>query len=277
MKKISILSFLAAALFMVSCQDVETPDLGVDEQWLQFGEGSYDVPENAPNPLVVKVYYAADNNPDGVSIDYTVTSSDPDRYEMSPMTGTVTIPAGEFSADILIDPVDNFTADGDAEIVLELASDSGIPVGIAGEGMFNQSTTITIIDDDCPVDIASFVGTWSVEEQFTAGVNAPNGLSDFFDESYQVEIAQVPGDETGTKLVITNSTGFDPYFVNGTVITLRTCTETISFDDGNPRLALFATLNVTATSYDAETLAITASGPLATFGAYQFLLTKISE
>lgn len=277
MKKLSIFSFLAAALLFVSCQDVETPDLGVDEQWLQFGESSYEVPENAANPLVVKIFYAADNNPNGVTVNYTVTSSNPDRYEIVSQTGSVEIPAGEFSADILIDPVDNFSADGDAEITLELESDSGIPLGIAGEGIYNQTALITIIDDDCPVDIESFVGTYAVDEQFTAGSNAPNGLSDFFGESYQVELALVEGDETGTKLRITNSSGFDPYFVNGTVITLRTCTKTVSFDGGNPRVALFETLSITSTSYDENTKAITASGPLGGYGAYQFLLTKIES
>ncbi len=278
MKKTSIFSFLAAALFLVSCQDVETPDLGVDEQWLQFGEGSYEVAENAPQPLVVTIYYAAENNPNGVSVDYTVTSSNPDRYELASQTGTVEIPAGEFSADILIDPVDNFTSDGDAEVLLELSSDSDIPVGIAGEGMFNQSTTVTIIDDDCPVDIESFVGTYAVTEEFTSGTNAGLTLAGAFGETYQIEVSLAPGDETGTQLLLSNSEGANQYFEPGTVITLKTCSKTFSFNNGNPDIAAgFGTLSVTGTSYDEEAKAITASGPLGNYGPYQFLLTKVES
>ncbi len=277
MKKISILYFFSALLIFTSCEDPVTPDLGVDEQWLQFGQDEYTIAENSPDPLVVTVFYAADTNPNDITVDYTVTSGNPDRYELTPTTGTVTIPAGEFSADIIIDPVDNFTADGDGEIVLELASHPDYPIGLVGGETSGRMSTVTIIDDDCPVDIESFVGTYSVAEQFTSGVNAPFGLTDFFGESYQVDVSLAPGDATGTQLVLNNSAGFDPYFVNGTVITLRTCTATFTFNSGNPSLALFATLNVTATSFDENTLQITASGPLGGFGPYQFLLTKIES
>ena len=277
MKKISILYFFSALLLFTSCEDPVKPNLGLEEQWLQFGQDEYTIAENSPEPLVVTVFYAADTNPNDITVEYTVTSENSDRYDLTPTTGTVTIPAGEFSADILIDPVDNFTADGDGELVLELSSHPDFPIGLVGGETSGRVATVTIIDDDCPVDIESFVGTYSVAEQFTAGVNAPNGLSDFFGESYQVEVSLLPGDETGTQLVLTNSAGFDPYVVNGTVITLRTCTETFTFNSGNPTLALFATLNVTSTSFDEETKQITASGSLGTYGAYQFLFTKISE
>lgn len=275
MKKIKIFSFLLSAMLMlVSCQEEEKPNLGRDTQWLQFGEETYSVAENSPEPLVVTVYYGAENNPDGVTVNYTVSSESPDRFELL-QEGSVQIPAGEFSADILVEPINNFETDGDAEIVLELSSDSEVPVGIAGEGVYNASTLITVIDDDCPIDIESFVGTYSVSEQFTSGTNSGLKLSSAFGERYQVELALLPGDVTGTKMVITNSSGFNTYFANGTVITFNTCTQTITFDGGNPAIANFARLAYTSSSYDENTLQVTASGPLGNYGPYQFLLTKI--
>lgn len=163
MKKISIFSFLAAALFIVSCQDVETPDLGVDEQWLQFGEETYTVTENSASPIIVEVFYAADSNPDGVTVNYSVVSDNPDAYEISPSGGTIQIPAGEFKAEIVITPIDNAETDGNKNITITIDNED-IPVGLVGEGLFNEETTVTITDDDCELDLESFEGTYLANE-----------------------------------------------------------------------------------------------------------------
>ena len=163
MKKISIFSFLAATLFLVSCEDVETPDLGVDEQWLQFGEETYTVTENSASPVVVEVFYAGDTNPNGVTVDYTVESENPDAYEMSPSGGTIEIPAGEFKAEIVITPIDNAETDGNKNITFTINNDD-IPVGLVGEGLFYDQTTVTITDDDCELDLESFEGTYLANE-----------------------------------------------------------------------------------------------------------------
>ena len=137
------------------------------------------------------------------------------------------------------------------------------------------SKTITIIDDDCPVDINAFVGTFSVAEVFTSGTNEGLTLAGAFGESYQVEITLDPTDVTGTKLVLNNSAGFNEYFSPGTILTLNACPGTITFDAGNPTLALFAAMTVEDSSFDEGAVTIQADGPLGGFGPYQFILTKI--
>ena len=189
MKRISklILPFLALGL-ITSCQEEEKPNLGLDEQWLQFGEQTYTVTENSASPLVVKVFYGADTNPDGVTVNYTVVSDNPDAYEITPSGGTIEIPAGEFSADIVINPVNNAETDGNKEIVITLDNED-IPVGLAGEGLFNADTTVTITDDDCELDLSSFAGTYLANE------------FGYCDGCYEVSITY---DEANDVLVLSN-------------------------------------------------------------------------
>lgn len=188
MKKISILSFFSALLFMVSCEEVQTPDLGVNEQWLQFGQETYTVTENSTTPLIVKVAYAADTNPNGVTVNYTVTSENPDAYEISPSGGTIEIPAGEFIAEIVITPINNSETDGNKDIILTIDNED-VPVGLVGEGLSHDTTTVLITDDDCELDMTSFVGTYLANE------------FGYCDGCYEVSITY---DETNDVLVLSN-------------------------------------------------------------------------
>ena len=163
MKKISIISSLLALLVLAGCGKEETPDLGVDSQWIQFGEANYSVTENSTQPIVVQVLYAADTNPNGVTVNYTVNSSNPDAYTISPSTGSVTIPAGEFIGEIVINPINNSDTDGNKEITISL-DNTDIPVGLAGEGMMLNNTKVLITDDDCELDIRSFEGSYFANE-----------------------------------------------------------------------------------------------------------------
>lgn len=258
-----------------SCEEdlivYDTPNgyVQVNAETGSIGEGSADA-------FVTSVLLGAASNPNGVTVNFTVASTDPSRYIVSPSSGTIEIPAGEFSADITIQPVDNLLVDGDLDIVLTLTTDNVLPIGIGGEGINAAAQTITLVDDDCPVDINAFVGTFSVAEKFTGGANAPSGLKDFFEEAYQLEISLAPNDPTGTKIVINNSPGFDVYIPNGTVMTFQACPGTVVFDAGFPTVALFRQFVYTASEYsDGATPTIKCSGPLATFGPYEFILTKI--
>lgn len=128
---------------------------------------------------------------------------------------------------------------------------------------------------------SSLEGTYSVNEQFIAGANAPFGLSDFFGESYQVELALLPGDETGRKMIVNNSAGYDTYFIPDTEVTFE-LDGRVTFDDGYstegyPVVALFNIHEIenSSYSYDGTTFTLSCDGPLATFGDYRFILTKI--
>lgn len=271
-KYISLIVLALVAL--TSCEEdllvYDTPD-----GFIQLSAESGTITEDTTTPIVTQVLLGTGSNESGVSVSFTVTSADPTRYTVSPSTGTIDIPAGEFSADIEITPVDNIAADGDLEVVIELSSNNPLPIGIGGEANFNTARTITIVDNDCPVDINAFVGTFTVFENFTDGVNAPFGLVDFFGESYQVEMALQPGDASGTKVVVTNSAGFNTYLPEGTVFQFLACSGTILIEGGDPVVAEFATLVVDGSSYDESIGELQVTGALGPqFGPYQFTFTR---
>ena len=159
MKKISILTFFSALLFLTGCEEVETPDLGIKTQWIQFGNSSYAVPENSAEALIIPIQYAADSNPNGVTVNYSLSSESPDAFEISPSTGTIDIPAGEFEAFLKITPLDNALTDGNKIISISIDNED-IPVGINGEGKLNDKTLITITDNDCELNYSEFAGNY---------------------------------------------------------------------------------------------------------------------
>ncbi len=271
-KRLLIVAF--GSILFVGCEDAPLQIFETPEGFIQMVSSTGSVNENSATEFVSTVVFGGPTTTSDITVNYTVTSSDPSRYTVNPSSGSVTIPAGEFTADIAIQPIDNFDVDGDVQVTIALSADSSKPIGIGGEGLVSASKVVTIIDNDCPIDIASFVGTYSVFENFTAGVNSPSGLNNFFNESYQMEMALDPADISGTKVVLTNSAGFDTYINDGTIMSFDTCNGRVSFDAGFPTVALFRTFEYTASSYNENTFVIQCTGPLSTFGEYQFTLTK---
>ena len=271
---LKILTFSVIVLFGISCEDLgDDRQYDVGDGFVQLNTATGIITEDATDPLITTVQLGSGENSSGVTVDFTVTSPDPSRYTIEPASGTLEIPAGEFTADIALSIVPNIIVDGNIDVTIELTGAS-VPIGLVGEGNFGVSRVITIVDDDCPIDIDAFVGTFDVSENFTAGVNSPLGLSDFFGEVYQVELSLAPNDPSGTKVVINNSPGFNVYIPDGTVMSFLTCDGEVNFDAGFPTVALFATFAYTASSYDEENGVIQCTGPLANFGDYQFTFTK---
>ncbi len=265
---------LTISLFTACDKKDELIIFNTPEGFIQLASVEASILENSTDELVTTVLFGGESNATGITVNYTVTSSDPSRYTVTPSSGTIDIPAGEYKVDIILQTVDNFDVDGNVDVTIELTSNSSKPIGLGGEGLRSVSKTITIVDNDCPIDINAWVGTYTVEEKFTGGGNAPFGLSDFFAQNYQVELSLAPGDITGTKVVITNSAGFNTYFDDGIVMSFDTCNKKVSFDAGFPRVALFRTFEFTDSAYNEDAFRIVCSGPLDTFGPYEFVLTK---
>ncbi|WP_411767401.1 hypothetical protein [Winogradskyella sp. A3E31] len=101
-----------------------------------------------------------------VTVNFDVSgSAAASRYTLSP-GASLSIPAGETSASLTVTPVDNDDIDGDVDIVLTLSSSSGLPVGVAGEGLFNTSRTVTIVDDNVPcndLNVQIITDAWGCE------------------------------------------------------------------------------------------------------------------
>lgn len=268
------ISLIVLALVALTSCEKELLVYDTPAGFIQLSAETGTITEDNTSAIVTQVLLGTGTNESGITVNFTVTSSDPSRFVVTPATGSIDIPAGEFSADISIVPVDNVAADGDLDVVIELSTGNTLPIGIGGEGNFNTSRTITIVDNDCPVDIQAFVGVFTVFENFTGGGNAPLGLNNFFSESYQVEMALQPGDASGTKVVVTNSAGFNTYLADGTVIQFLACSGELLFEAGNPVCAEFEVLTIEGTSYDESIGELQATGPLGPYGPYQFTFTR---
>lgn len=162
MKKLFYLPILALFI-LAGCSDVEENNVGASSKWLQFDKASYQAPENTGS-ILVPVLFASDSNPDGVSVNFSVTS-DATNFTVSPSNGVLTIPAGELVGYIEVtpnyDPENEITENYSLTIELE---DGDFGVGVAGEGIYNTTTTVTFIPSACPLNVADFVGTYSATE-----------------------------------------------------------------------------------------------------------------
>lgn len=162
MKKLFYLPILALFI-LAGCSDVEENNVGASNKWLQFDKTSYQAPENT-GTMLVPVLFASDSNPDGVSVNFSVTSTS-SNFTVSPSNGVLTIPAGELIGYIEVtpnyDPENEITESYSLTIELE-AGDFG--VGVAGEGLFNKTVTVTFTPSACPLVVADFIGTYTAAE-----------------------------------------------------------------------------------------------------------------
>lgn len=276
MKKIIIPFLLVLTLVFQSCDETQSPIYDGSEplQTLAyFAESSAQIAIEVTNPSGVyngRVNVSSMSASDRTVVVSIVTASTTATSNQYSFSTSVTIPANSWGGDLVItglqDGLDTFGVD----LVLQIDS-------ITDDNSVISGSTLTVeIIQTCPFTIANYVGTFAVSEGFTSGVNAPNGLSFFFSEVYQVELALDPSDTTGQSLILTNSAGFNEYIPDGTVITLDEAdTKEVIFGAGDPLLAGFRNYAYTGSSYDTCKLDIQCTGPLATFGPYQFTLTKI--
>lgn len=264
---------LSIMILTFSCQDIENPALGSDSQWIQFEKSTDNVSEATPEPKQVAVLYASDANPNGIDVNFSYTASTPDGYAVEPANGVVTIPAGEFVGYITITPVNDLIA-GDNIVLNFTIENNSMPVGIAGQGIYNVTSEVTIIEDDCPIASNDWEGDYSVTEVFTSGVNEGLTLAGAFGESYLVHLSLDTTDPTGTKFNLSNALGFNVYFDAGTTLTFLTCTKQVQFNPTTPRLAEFAEFTNEISNYVDDTFTIKCNGSLGNYGPYEFVLTK---
>ncbi|TCK65271.1 hypothetical protein DFQ05_2488 [Winogradskyella wandonensis] len=131
--------------------------LGCEEETIIYGNSTFvqlansnnvSVVENSGQTVTVAAILGAPQSSD-VVVNFDISgSAAPSRYDLS--ATSFTIPAGDTSGSISLTPIDNDDMDGDAEIIFTLASSSGLPIGIGGEGINAISKKITIVDDNVP-------------------------------------------------------------------------------------------------------------------------------
>lgn len=272
MKKLIIPFLLVVTLIFQSCEETQSPIYDGSQTLAYFADAG----STARLEVEVTESSAQLSTTIGVStisttdrtVNVSVVSTSTATANQYSFNGTVTIPANTWGAELVITGnQDGLSLTGD-NLILQID-------GIDDGGVPSPSTLTVLIVQTCPFTIGNFTGTFSVDENFTSGVNSPNGLSFFFTETYQVELALDPSDTTGSKVILTNSAGFNEYIPDGTVITIDEESGDIIFDAGNPLLAGFRNFAYTDSFFDTCALSFQCSGPLATFGPYQFTFTKI--
>jgi hypothetical protein len=268
MKKILLLLFVS--VFTLSCVDDsnQLPEDVSDSGWIELDDtttqvfasaGSFEVPFALP----------IGDNTSGQTLTYNVelVNGSIDGLNLGNLTYRLEggVKSGNFSI-----PLINDGSNYEIKVTLLSTSNPNYTIGIAGD-----DKKITHTFNVCGFLIDSWPGTYSVDEQFIAGPNAPLGLADFFRESYQAEIALDPSDTTGTKIIVTNSAGFNVYFDDDNTITFDACAQAITLSPASPSLALFTSLTVESSSFDSGTNTITVTGQYGGFGEYRFILTKM--
>lgn len=276
MKKVYLM--LSCLVLAFSCEDVEQINGKLTStEWLQFENATDQVAENSASPLLVPVIYAAATNDTDINVSFTYTATDTEGYTVEPANGIVTIPAGEFVGYITVTPVDDILVGDDIEIDFTIEANTSFNLGIAGAGVYNVNSVVTIVEDDCPIDlVADWEGNYSVTEVFTdAGSNAGLSLAANFGEVYQMTLTANTADATGTQAFWSNSAGFNEYLTDGTPMSFLTCSQEVRFDDGSPIVALFDVLTIETSNFNPANFSVTCTGPLATYGEYTFTFTKI--
>lgn len=298
---IKLFSLLLVLTLAVSCSSNSGDDLGYTAQeergWIQFPESNLSVIQVVRGETTVidlGVDIQVPTTSSDLTINYTLRSvAGLDPNTVFSNNGITVAPAGKTSypgpdnntgieysylAPIAIDITElegvSLTEPMLFDVVLTATSSSKITVGLAGDTL-PVTQRILIY----PSIVYPFIGTYSVAEQFTAGINAPLGLTDFFGENYQVELALMSNEDgSGNMMQISTSTGFNDYFFPDTILTFEPDGSLYfddTFDPGNPVIALFRIMDVTSSSYDYTSGVLQANGELGEFGPYQFILTKM--
>ncbi|MGR7812315.1 hypothetical protein [Lacinutrix undariae] len=273
MKKVYLM--LSCLVLAFSCEDVEQINGKLTStEWLQFENATDQVSENDTEPLLVPVIYAAATNDTDIDVSFTYTATDTQGYTVEPANGIVTIPAGEFVGYITVTPIDDIIVGENVVLDFTIEANTDFNLGIAGDGVYNVNSIVTIIEDDCPIDIvADWEGTYSGTEVFTDSGDpdvSPNaGLS--ITSGFTATLTANTADPTGTSAIWTIGGG---YLVNGEPMSFTTCSEEVVFS-GNPiQVAGQYDFTIESANFNASSFSITCTGQLQTFGEYTFTLTK---
>jgi len=181
MKKYIYILFASLGLLASCEEDLVVYDAG--EGFISNEVSSATTPEDG-DAISTTISLGTDMNASGTSVNFDVIieSGDASRFTITPSNGVLEIPAGEFSGDIVVEPIDNIDADGNVVIRVELSESNALPVGTAGLGLERTTTVFTITDNDCPTEISEKYGV----EVFALGGEAP---------SHTVELISVDGSD----------------------------------------------------------------------------------
>lgn len=217
------------SLGVIACDEDETvytPLNFPDEAFVAFEGGAVTVPEGSSDDIVIKVILATVNQDANVTVDFTISSSNAvlgTHYEIVDNKSQFSIATGEYSDDILIRMIDNTDTDGNKELKITLTGNSaGANIGYLGPDALGSTLNLTILDDDCPLQLvgeytelaeveAFNVGGLTTVEKIEAGAN-PNeywitGIYSELFNDFWGEVFQGGFGNEGLVLMIDNGDG----------------------------------------------------------------------
>lgn len=170
------------------------------------------------------------------STDFSLPGDDASStFNISEDVAAVTIPAGKVSAQFLIAAKNDLEPSGNKQIALSIqsVSDPSYQIGIgAGENKRNKQLNLTVVDDDCPIDLISFEGDYEV----TNFVGAPGASYDGLVLDYlglvgsTVTLAADPSDPLGTTAILSGGLHAE----KDLVLKFNTCENAVYIDSRYP-------------------------------------------
>ncbi len=229
-----ILLGLALLAFAVSCEETEFETTGENlGNFVSFSTGAASVNENSGSTTadgtstvsgsnyVIRILRSTTDlsQPLTVNISSSITFATTSDFAnagddasstvlFSSSINTVEIPAGEAEANVTFSTINDDFSAGDKSVILTITgtSDASYALG-APQAAIGNTLAITVVDDDCPIDIASFEGEYTMTV-----VGTPGAPFDGFDLcasaardcSGVVTLAADPSDPLGQTAILTH-------------------------------------------------------------------------
>jgi hypothetical protein len=123
---------------------------------------------NFNDPVSIQVHLAAPSQTNTTLIEYEVSGTAIENVDYILEDGEkkrVLIPVGKHLGEIKYIPVNNRELSGDKTIKFTItAVSNGLDAGFGETGINGRFHRVTIIDDDCLVDLRKFEGTWEFDQ-----------------------------------------------------------------------------------------------------------------
>lgn len=233
--------FFISALFLNSCQDnekfIDIPSNG----YVYFvGNSAKQVTkrvsesEATPTPITLN-YSIAGEQTQSFSVPFTLSGAPESDYVITDNVSAFVFEPGQTSSTIYIKPVNNQDTDGSRTLTITLGTPTnGANAGYLGPDNFNSVLNYEILDDDCNLDPASFVGTPSGTDSYGAR-SYPSQVQFTLDSTTQVDGVVTKAVYSVTGLIAGQLAAWSEPIVQGGTFKL----ELDNSDPSNPSVKIY--------------------------------------
>lgn len=236
MKKIlNILSVVLVTLLLVTSCESDPIKFDTSYGVVGFESSSVVIREDATGEVKIYLGGVIDLASTDVTVEVSIEGISKPAIEGEDFTlssKTINVSVGD--AAITINPIDNDLFEGDKKFKLKIVSNS-----LNYLTSVQDEVLVTLSDDEHPLKL--WLGEWEVEAISYDGPGA-------YDETWQVIIAPLEGDETGTMISITGVSGSDSTIVG----TIDKSTFTITIESGQDLGEVYGSGNANVGLYNGD-------------------------